>query len=837
MYTLKKIGEILNSPVLGSIPDTTVTYLLTDSRRLIAPPNTLFIAIRSERNDGRNYIASLIKQGVQAFIIQDQPNPEWLNNASFIVVENSLVALQSLAEYHRNQYNLPIIGITGSNGKTTVKEWLVHILHPLMQIVASPGSHNSQIGVPLSVWQITDQHQLGIFEAGISEMGEMESLAQIINPEIGIITNIGTAHSAGFPDDYSKCIEKLKLFSKSKKIIYCRDHSLIASCIQNEYDHLFENSPEITTWGSLADSIIQITEIENHDSKTVIKYQINNPTLPSSDQTMPTAGQFIIHLVDKASIENALHCRSLLHALNITPQIADNLMEHIPSLPMRLELLEGINHCTVINDSYSNDLNSLVVALDFMEQQKGNKPRRLILSDILQSGKEEVELYKEVANLLNARKIDRFSAVGEALTRQKDLFPIDSEFFLNTEELLKRKKKEEFKDELIVIKGARKFQFEAIANMLQQKTHETVLEIDLESLIHNLNHFRNSLPAGIKTTAMVKAFGYGSGSFEIAHTLQFHHIDYLAVAYTDEGVELRKAGITTPIMVMNPEERSYQDLIKWQLEPEVYSLRILNQIISTLNSYSPTQSVTVHIKLDTGMHRLGFEENQIDQLNQFLTSNPKVIVGSLFSHLAASDDPQLDHFTEFQISQFEKMSQMIMKQLSYKPLLHILNSAGILRFPSARYSMVRLGLGLYGLSEDEKTQMQLKPVSRLKSVISQIKTIKAGESVGYNRRFIADKTTRIAIIPIGYADGLSRQLAYSGGGLWINNQFAPFAGSISMDMCAVDITLLNEIAEGDEVIVFETAEQIKKIANTLNTIPYEILTGISRRVKRVYKNS
>ncbi len=837
MYYLKKIGEILNSPVLGSIPSTTVQYLLTDSRRLIAPAHTLFIAIRSDRNDGINYIDELIEQGVKSFIIQTEPKKEWLFKAAFIVTKNSLTALQKLAEYHRRQFNLPVVGITGSNGKTTVKEWLVHILHPLMQIVASPGSHNSQIGVPLSVWQITKQHQLAIFEAGISEMGEMKPLADIIGADIGIITNIGAAHSAGFPDDYAKCLEKLRLFTNCKKIIYCRDHSLIASCIQNEFDLLFENSPELITWGELPDSDIHITEVEKSASSTLIRYQLSNQQSDKYKQAPPYKGHFTISLIDKASIENALHCRALLYALGITPQIADNLMEHIPHLPMRLELLEGINRCTIINDSYSNDLNSLIVALDFMEQQKGNKQRRLILSDILQSGKEEKELYQEVANLLQARKIDRFTAVGEALSRQKGLFPYNSEFFMTTIELLNTKRKEEFENELIVVKGARKFQFEAIAEMLQQKTHETVLEIDLEALINNLNYYRNQLPAGVKTTAMVKAFGYGSGSFEIAHALQFHHVDYLAVAYTDEGVELRKAGITTPIMVMNPEERSYQDLVKWQLEPEVYSLRILNQLAETINYHFPSHSITVHIKLDTGMHRLGFEEEHITQLMRFIEKNDHFIIGSIFSHLAGSEDPALDYFTQQQIDLFDRMSKKIMGKLAYQPLLHILNSAGILRFPSARYTMVRLGLGLYGLGESEQTQSELKPVSKLKSVISQIKTIKPGESVGYNRRFIANRTTKVAIIPIGYADGLNRQLAYLGGGLWINNQFAPFTGSISMDMCAVDITSIPDVSEGDEVIVFETSDQIKEISNKLNTIPYEVLTGISRRVKRIYKNS
>lgn len=830
-YTVHEIAVVIGAGVSNPAPGEhqLIRHLLTDSRQVTDSRHTLFFAIRTERNDGHRYIGQLLTAGVRAFVVETIPaDPEIASKGTFLIVNNPLRALQKLVAFHRSKFSLPVIGITGSNGKTIVKEWITQLLTSREVVAASPKSYNSQIGVPLSVWQLNSGHTLGVFEAGISAPGEMEHLEPVIQPTIGLITNIGQAHSAGFKSAAEKTAEKFTLFRHCKTLIYCNDHKIIEAYAQSSG---LTRAMTIFTWGRTPGADLLVEEIEKSDTGTNINYRLKN----ENSGTNNTLRRYFIPFSDSASIENSLHCRALLHVLGVSPGAADQAMEHLPAIEMRLELREGINNCSLINDSYSNDLNSLTVALDFLNQQKQHNSRSVILSDILQSGRDEKLLYADVASLMKAREVKRFIGIGAALCRNKDLFSSNAAFYSSTEEFLHEFDPDKFDRETILIKGARSFGFEKIVRKLEQKNHETVLETNLAALIHNLNFFRSKLNPGVKTTAMVKAFSYGSGSFEIANALQFHHIDYLAVAYADEGYELRRAGITTPIMVMNPENTAAASLIAYRLEPEVYSIPQLTRLVKSLRETNPGEVLKIHLKTETGMHRLGIAESDIDELAGLLTSGSHLItVASVFSHLAGSDEPELDSFTREQIATFDRLTTKIINRLGYAPLRHILNSSGITRFPDAQYDMVRLGIGLYGISPFDDVQHNLQNVNTLKSHISQIKMVDTGGSVGYNRRFIAQKPTRIGIVPVGYADGLSRSLGNSHYHVTVNGQKVPIIGNICMDMCIIDLTRLSDVKEGDAVVFFDDAGTVSEMAQLMGTIPYEVLTGISRRVKRVY---
>ncbi len=820
-FTFSEIAEIIKGECINC-NNQIITKILTDSRKVVSFENSLFFALVSKRNDGHKYIVDLYKKGYRNFVISSFPDDfNDYPDASFIFVKDTLKALQLLSAFKRKLFHFPVIGITGSNGKTIVKEWLSQLLSDDFNLVKNPKSYNSQIGVPLSVWQIKNEHNFGIFEAGISEPDEMSNLQAIIQPNIGIFTNIGHAHDENFINQTQKISEKLKLFTKVDTLIYCTDYLEIKERIlQSE---VFKSIP-VFTWSMRNKADLSIISIEKNHRKTYISatYKDNNHNIE-------------IPFTDDASIENAIHCWTCLLYLGYNQNIISERFKLLHPIAMRLELKEGINNCSIINDSYSSDFNSLTIAIDFLNQQKQHKKKTIILSDILQSGRDENELYSEIADLLSKKEISRIIGIGKAIKKQQDKFKFEKVFYETTDEFLREFIFSSFNRESILLKGARVFEFEKISQLLQQKAHETVLEINLNSLIHNLNYFRSKIKPETKLMAMVKAFSYGSGSYEIASVLQFHHVDYLTVAYADEGVELRKAGINLPIMVMNPDEQSFDSILKNNLEPEIYSMRIFKLLEEAINQHiiNENQKIKIHIKLDTGMHRLGFEKDDLAELIQKIKKNQNIVVESCFSHLAGADNNAYNDFTKRQIHLFNEMSNFISEKLDYPILKHILNSAGILRYPEAQFDMVRLGIGLYGIASVGPEQKDLENVGTLRTIISQIKNIPVNESVGYSRKWIALKDSKIAIIPIGYADGLNRKLGNGVGKVLINNQFAPIVGNICMDMCMVDITDI-ETKENDEVIIFSDKYTVNEIAKELDTIPYEILTSISRRVKRVY---
>jgi alanine racemase len=821
-YSISEITRIIKGElILESDTNTMISELAIDSRRLIVPEVSLFFALISKRNDGHKYIEELYEKGVRNFVVENEPaNLLLLYNANIIKVKNTLTALQALAAAHRKQFSIPVIGITGSNGKTIVKEWLYQLLNESRNIVRSPKSFNSQIGVPLSVWQMREDHDLAIFEAGISEQDEMDHLQPIIQPTIGIFTNIGHAHDENFINRTQKAGEKLKLFTKVKKLVYCIDQKELQEGIIKT--GLLKNI-ETFTWSRKTSADLQITKVhpDGHFTQLTGVYK-------------ETEIDIEIPFTDEASIENAIHCWATMLLMGFNNPLIAKRMRTLQPLAMRLEMKAGINNCTLINDSYSNDIDSLSIALDFLNQQKQHRRKTVILSDILQSGRSDSHLYNEVSELLDMKQVDRFIGIGKGISRHSTLFKMEKEFFNTTEEFLDSYSVNAFANESILLKGARIFGFERITESLQQKTHETVLEIDLNALVHNLNYYRSMLDVGVKVMAMVKAFSYGSGSYEIANILQFHQVDYLTVAYADEGVELRKAGIKLPIMVMNPDEESFDAIIKYQLEPEIYSFRVLKMLEAALLRMTiNSQPVGIHIKIDTGMHRLGFDPAEVDELINQLKGRATIRVKSVFSHLAASDSESNDDFTRHQVSLFRMISERISIEFDYPILSHIANTAAITRFPEARFDMVRLGIGLYGIAPMPEEQDNLQNVSTLRSVISQIKHIQADDTVGYNRRYKAKKETTIAIVPIGYADGLSRALSNGIGHLKVRGKFAPIVGSICMDMTMIDITCINA-QEGDEVMIFGKDLPITRLADEMGSIPYEILTGISQRVKRVY---
>lgn len=810
-FNLNNSVSILNAKWVENNPETTIDTISIDSRSLQNGAHTLFFALVGHNNDGHNYISGLIEKGVQNFVVSHIPK-EVEAKANFLVVENTLEALQQFAAHHRSHFDFPIIGLTGSNGKTIVKEWLNFLLSPDYNIVRNPKSYNSQVGVPLSVIAINEKHNLGIFEAGISKTKEMEKLETIIKPIIGILTNIGSAHDEGFANTEEKIKEKLQLFKHSKIIIY-QKNELVDSILK-------ESKSEIFCWSFLDKTADIFLSKKSISDKTVLHIQHGNQEF---DIQIP--------FQDDASVENSISCLMVLLYFKYDLETIQNRMEMLFPVQMRLEVKNGINNTTLIDDSYSSDFQSLKIALDFLENQKQHHKKTIILSDIVESGLTNEELYSKVSHLIISNKITRVIAIGETISAFENKFP-NCVTFENTENFVANLDRLNFGNETILIKGARHFQFENIVAALEEKTHETVLEINLNAISHNLNFFKSKLKSTTKMMVMVKAFGYGSGGFEIAKLLEHHKVDYLGVAFADEGISLKSAGIKLPIMVLNPETTSFSAIIQHQLEPEIYSLKGLKAFLKIAEQRN-LENFPIHIKIDTGMHRLGFEEENINELIATLKSNTSVSVKSILSHMATSDDLKHIDFANSQIDLFEKLSSKLMNELQIQPIRHILNTSGISNFPKGQYDMVRLGIGLYGVSNDSEEQKYLENVSTLKSVISQIRSIDAGESVGYGRRFMAQKPTQIATIPIGYADGISRHWGNGTGFVTINNQKATIVGSICMDMLMVDSTEIN-CKEGDAVIIFGESPTVTFMAQELGTIPYEILTSISQRVKRVF---
>jgi len=808
--TLRNIIPIIKANWIGQNDVAVIDAISIDSRSLQNGENTLFFAISGPNNDGHSYIEELIGKGVTHFVVNHIPS-RITGKANFLVVENTLEALQKFASYYRSLFDFPIIGITGSNGKTIIKEWLNFLLSPDYNIIRSPKSYNSQVGVPLSILGINEKHNLGIFEAGISQMHEMEKLQKIIRPTIGILSNIGSAHDEGFPSVAEKIKEKLKLFTSVNVLILNKNKTIIA----------FVN-PKIKTFSWCSDdksADVYITK-KNIGDLTELQVTYKEDTFP-----------IIIPFQDQASVENAIHCMMVMLYFGYNHKVIQTRMAQLYPVEMRLKVKNGIYNCTVIDDSYSSDFQSLKIALDFLEHQKQHKKKTIILSDIFQSGLNNEELYSQVSQLIISNKITRVIGIGETISQYKNKF-INGTTFKNVDEFSKVFDQLNFENETILVKGARDFHFEEIVSMLEEKTHETVLEINLNAVSHNLNFFKSKLAPKTKMMVMVKAFGYGNGGFEIAKLLEHHKVDYLGVAFADEGISLKSAGITVPIMVMNPETTSFSAIIQHQLEPEIYSIKGLKAFLK-IAEQKKLKNFPIHIKIDTGMHRLGFEEENLGELISILKGNETVLIKSVLSHMATSDDLQHDAFAKSQIALFEKLSTQLISELNIKPIRHILNTSGISHYPDAQYDMVRLGIGLYGISNDEEEQKYLENVGTLKSVISQIRTIDQGESVGYGRRFIAEKETKIATIPIGYADGIRRSWGNGVGYVVIHGKQAKIVGSICMDMLMVNVTDI-DCKEGNPVIIFGENPSVNFIAKQLNTIPYEILTSISQRVKRVF---
>ena len=823
-YSPAKIAEIVNGKIHG-FGDIAIRILLTDSRRVVFAASTAFFALRTSKNDGHKYIPQLAEKGVRCFVVNSIPKQSHLDNSLiFIVVENTSDALQKLASFHRSRFSIPVIGITGSNGKTIIKEWLAQMLSIKYSVVRSPRSYNSQTGVPLSVWQMDETHQMAVFEAGISRPGEMQKLAEIIQPDIGIFTNIGPAHDEGFTNREQKILEKLTLFEKSKSLIYRCDNIMLADIIKKWK----RSVPAISLhkWGATAEADIKVAYTRKTPTESFVTIEHNS-----------ISQSFVIPFGDDASFENVVHCIVLLILQGFDSETIREGIALLQPVAMRMELKQAINNCSIINDTYNSDVYSLGIALDFLNSQVQYKNKALILSDILQSGIPPEKLYSEVASLIKEKKISHLIGIGTEISTHRKLFTGEkSEFFESTEEYLANYNFGTFRDQAILLKGARRFGFERISAMLQLKDHQTVLEINLDALVHNLNVYRSKLKPGVKIAAMVKAFAYGSGGAEIASTLQYHQVDYLAVAFADEGSELRNAGITLPIMVLNPELYNLDVLFRFNLEPEIYSLSLLRRIAVELvrfGGFSPDNPFPVHIQLDTRMHRLGFMPDETEDLIALLKENPLIKVISVFSHFAASDLPQFDDFTRQQIEMFSSLCATIESGLGYPFLKHIANTTAISRFPDSHFDMVRPGIGLYGVDGYIETEKLLQNVTTFRSVISQIKSVKKGETVGYNRAGVLMRDTTLAIVPAGYADGINRRLGNGNGYLVVNGMKAPFIGHISMDMCAIDITDI-VAKEGDEVIIFGKELPVAEVSRQLGTIPYEVFTSVPPRVKRVY---
>jgi len=812
IYTIQHISQILHATSAIALPDTQIQNLLIDSRTVIDPETSLFFALPAQRN-GHEYIKDAYEHGIRNFVISDQNYNGVYSDANYLLVENVLKGLQKLAAYNRKLYNIPVLAITGSNGKTIVKEWLYQLLATDYNLVRSPKSFNSQIGVPLSVWQMDKEHTMGLFEAGISKSGEMEALAEIIQPTIGILTNIGEAHAEGFSSGKEKLLEKLKLFAGAELLIYAPEYTMGLSAKELPGQRKF-------SWSTTTEADLRVLFIEPIDGRSYIRAKYKGEEI-----------ECLIPFRDRASVENGIICWATLLALGYSPDEADTRLEKLTLVKMRLELKNGINQCSVIDDSYSADISSLAIALDFLNLQNQHLRKTLILSDLPETGKSNEVLYEEISSLIRQKHLNRLIGIGPNISAFAALFDLEKEFYASTPDFIEKFPGLHFSNETILVKGARKFEFERISKLLTQKIHDTVLEVDLNALAGNLKFYKSMLKPGVKIMVMVKAFSYGSGSFEIANVLQYHKIDYLAVAYADEGIALRRGGITMPIMVMSPEPSAFEAIVKYKLEPELYNLDILKGFLNFLPEHE--HGYPVHLKIDTGMHRLGFDETDVDDLLQTLKHAYGIKVKSVFSHLVGSEEARHDDFTRYQINLFKKITERISQELDYDYIKHISNTSGISRHPEAQFDMVRLGIGLYGYDGGLEQNRGLQTVASLKTTVTQVKHIKPMETVGYSRNGILPEGGQIATVKIGYADGYTRGFGNGVGRMLIKGKLVPTIGSICMDMCMLDVTGM-DVKNGDEVLVFGHELPILELAKQIHTIPYEILTNISQRVKRIY---
>jgi alanine racemase len=793
--------------------DRRIAQLSIDTRQPFPPEETLFIALGGKHHDGHRYVAEARRRGVKTFLLR-KGSVQLETGESAVEVADTLKALQALAAWHRAQFAIPVVGITGSNGKTVVKEWLSQLLSPEERIVRSPGSWNSQVGVPLSVWEIGAEDTLGIFEAGISEPGEMAALARIIAPSIGIFTNIGPAHSAHFKGDTEKANEKALLFAQAKTVIHCADQPVVCAALRNL------KGVQLLGWGRHESAALRMLDERISDRETRLSLRWDGKEF-----------ELAVPFIDSASVENAMHCAALMLHLGHAPDVIAERLKMLRPVSMRLELLPGLNNSTLLNDAYSNDLASLTIALSQLARTAAGRPKAVVLSDIAESGEDPAQLHRRIAGLLHAAGVERLIGIGPGMQENAALFPEGTRFFPDAVALLQAFPEPPVQGAVTLVKGARSFGLERVVERWEERTHGTVMEVDLEAMRHNLNHYRELCGPQVRIMAMVKAGGYGSGAVELARFFAHEQVAWLGVAYADEGIELRRQGIRTPVLVMNPEPVPMETLHRYRLETEVYDLRSLKSAVD-FAAHVPDPP-PVHIKLDTGMHRLGFMPSEVPDMLEVLRGTKTLRVASILSHLAASEDPQHDVFTREQIALFRSLSAAVMDTLGYAPLLHIANSAGATRFPEARFDMVRLGIGLHGIGANAQETAQLQPVETLRTVIAQIKEIPAGDSISYGRKVHVTKATRIAVLPIGYADGLSRRLGESRGRVWINGKEARTVGAICMDMCMVDVSGI-ACAAGDDAIVFNATHPVQEYARDLGTIAYEALTSISPRVKRVF---
>jgi len=805
-YSVLELQNILSAEIFGS-KKALISKLYFDSRNIVSTENCAFISLKGSHTE------DAYEKGIRIYIGKKFDN--YRPNCTYIVVKEPLTSLQNWAKFHRKKYNIPIVGITGSNGKTIVKEWLNHLLNEKFSIIRNPKSYNSQLGLPLSILEINENHNLGIFEAGISLPDEMLKLEKILAPQIGVLTNIGTAHLENFTSKKQLIQEKIKLFINSEIVVIPYDEEI-------EYELKKTNSnKKVISFGNNIKSDIQLINIVRKEHFTEIEVLYKKKKI-----------FYKIPFLDDSSVKNSLCLIGILSALDLNLNDFKEKFNTLESIEMRLQIKKGINNCTIINDTFNSDISSISIALDVLNQQ--NKDKILILSEIQQSIKFEQKTYKDISNLVNSYTIKEVYLIGEKISKYKSLFKNLKHSFLTTKESIEFFKENNFTEKAILIKGSRNFELEKISKIVEEQKHDTILEVNLNSIIANVHYFKTKINSKTQIMAMVKAHSYGMGTIEIAEVLQHYHVDYLGVAYADEGALLRKKNIHLPILVMNPEQSSYDTIIENQLEPEIYSVRVFKKFIATLLQKSITETYPIHIKINTGMNRLGFSFEELEEIISLIkqyTNQIKII--SVFSHLAVSDDKNQKDFTIYQIDLFEKCYQKITMSIGYKPIKHILNSSGIIHFPQYQYDMVRLGIGMYGSSSDENTQKHLQTVASLKTVISEIIKIKLGDTVGYGRRFTAKKDSLIATLPIGYADGIPRILEKSEAYVVINQQKAKIIGSICMDMMMCDVTEI-EAKEGDEVIVFGESPTIQEFANWCQTIPYECFTSVSPRVKRIY---
>ncbi|MDR2238628.1 MAG: bifunctional UDP-N-acetylmuramoyl-tripeptide:D-alanyl-D-alanine ligase/alanine racemase [Chryseobacterium sp.] len=810
-YTVQQIAAVTNSQMIGD-KDLVVKNIAFDSRIIYSTKNTAFIAVNTHKNSGEKFIEAAIDRGIEV-IISEHHYPQF-ENVTWIIVSSSVDFLQKLARYHFENAHLKSIGITGSNGKTILKEWLYQCLWNEFPTVKSPKSFNSQIGLPLSLLQINNTHQLGIFEVGISQPHEMEKLENIFHPQIGLLTHIGTAHAANFHSEEELIDEKIILFRHSEVIIYNGDHPLVDQKIKELY-----SDRKLISYGLKQSNQVSVEDYPSKSEKITVKYFDEKITFP-------------VHQRDEATLTNALALITVLKELHIDNQKIVEKVNALKAVEMRLEAIEGIRNNIVINDSFNLDLDSLKTALQFLKEYNKSK-KSLVLTDIVGVNSNSKELYEEVSDLVNEQKFDSVFLIGDEITKFSGLFQSKTHTFINTQELIDSKHLTEIENQIILLKGARKFEIEKLKDILELRKHDTVLEINLNAVLHNINYHKSLLKPGTKMMAMVKANAYGLGSYEISEFLQHHHIDYLGVAFADEGVELRKKGITTPIIVMNPEQHSYEAIIEYNLEPEIYSFRVLELFYEALQKSGSDKKYPIHIKLETGMHRLGFKNFELDQLGETL-SQKNLKVQTIFSHLSSSDMPEEKAFTLKQLEVFDKNSSCLIKKLGYSPLRHILNSSGITSYTEHQHDMVRIGIGMLGESPNSEIQKQLQPVVSFKTVISQISTVENGESVGYSRKYRPDHAARIATIPVGYADGIPRLIGNQVGKLGVNKALAPIVGNICMDMMMINVDHIPNVKEGDKVTIFNAQPSLKEFAGYCKTITYEVLTSISPRVKRIY---